>query len=390
MRRSRPVSLPRLAVVLGSLLLVLGFAPGASADGPLKEAAITWIYAPSPVSEGTPVWFDATFDSTDVPAFGTVRIREASTGEILASTEVTGTHALVRNDQIRLWPVGAHELVAEFVGDPTFVQASATTTIDVVPDTVVEANVFPLNVSTFYPLADGYRNRLGISGQCSEFSGCSPKVEIYTDTNRIVRRWILPDISQNQYKVSWDGRTASGTLLRAGRYRIHHTIHDWAGNVLVVDQWVTLSHRTVRWVTVSTTWSGGSYTTSDVGGSGWISRAASSYAGGVRIGVHAATHGGYAWIADRDRLVVGLAHRAMKVSVLGRTLQAGNTAFVWCSPTSQAETIRTVYQWYTVPVSSSCWPQGVAHPIVQVYGTHALTVDVAKIRFVYQYAVWAT
>ncbi len=389
MRRSRPARLPSLALVLGSLLLGVGAAPVAfAADAPLKDATVTWIYAPSPVREGTPVWFDATLDTTDVPAFGTFSIRDTATDEILATVDVTGTHALVRNNEVRLWPVGSHELVAEFVGDPAFVQASATTTIEVIPDTVVEATVFALNLTTFYPKADGYRNRLQIWGQCAEFSGCTPKIEIYTESNAIVRRVIFPTISQNQYKLMWDGRTAAGVLVKAGRYRIHHTIVDWAGNVLHVDQWVSLSYRTVRWTTVTVTWNGGSYVYPDAGGSGWISRSASSYAGGVRLGVRAATPGGWSSIAFRHRLHTGLAYRSMYVRALGRSLTAGSENLLWCSPSSQAVSLTTTYRWYSTPVNSRCWPQGVAHPKLNVYGTHTRTIDIAKVQITYAYASW--
>ncbi len=402
MRRSRVLAIAAALLFAGSALIVPAatpralaaaatIAPGqraATGDEPLKDTIVAWeSHAPTTRLDGDPSWFNVTFDSTEVPAFGTLRIRDASTDTVLGSKAVTSTHVQMDVGLVVL-ALGSHEIVAEFIGDPAFVQASISVTIDVIPDTVIAANVFALNLTTFYPKADGYRNRLRIWGQCSEWSGCSPKVEIYTEANQIVRRWIFPAISQNQYKVMWDGRTASGTLLKAGNYRIHHTIVDWKGNALHVDQWVTLSYRTVRWTTVTVTWSGASYVYADTGGTGWISKSASSYAGGVRLGVRAAAHGGWANIAFRHRLHTGLAYRSMSVRALGRSLTAGTEQFLWCSPSSQAVSFTTTYRWYSTPVNSQCWPRGVAYPTINVYGTHARTVDVAQVRITYAYASW--
>src|SRR4029079_7055902 len=183
-------------------------------------------------------------------------------------TAVTSTHTFL--SQSFSLALGTHDLRAELTGDATFVPATLEATLEVVPDTEVNANPFPLNLTTFYPLADGYKNRLKISGQCIEYVSCLPTIEAYTKDGRMVRRWTLRARTVNPYAVIWDGRTATGTLLQAGTYRIRHVIRDWKNNLVTYDQWVVLSHREVRRVIVSVSRPGDAYTSSHRSGTGRI------------------------------------------------------------------------------------------------------------------------
>ena len=120
-----------------------------------------------PTLEGGNLFFQAIFDSGLAPSPGTLRIRDATGNRILGSKAISSTHETLSIGPIAL-SVGTHDLRAEFVGDPTFVQASTAQSFTVTADTFVDANSFKVSATTFYPVVDGYRDTVTISGWCVE------------------------------------------------------------------------------------------------------------------------------------------------------------------------------------------------------------------------------
>ncbi len=140
--------------------------------------------SPPFVPEGTAVQFNVTLETTSTPASGTLRIRNATAGTTLAQTTVTGPSISLSTPAVVL-PVGNTEIVAEFVGDPTYAQTSVTRVQTVTKDTTVDAGSLRASPAKFYPSVDGYKDTVKISGTTLE--PATVTVRIYNSHGAWVR-----------------------------------------------------------------------------------------------------------------------------------------------------------------------------------------------------------
>ena len=112
--------------------------------------------------------------------------------------------------------------------------------VTAVPDTTLDASGVGTDVTTFYPVKDGYRDKLTISGLRNE--PISVDIRVYSPTgSRVVLTRIA--LGAGAYSYLWSGRTSSGVVRAAGRYKVVQTLKDGAGNTLVVTKYVNLSHK---------------------------------------------------------------------------------------------------------------------------------------------------
>ncbi len=94
-----------------------------------------------------------------------------------------------------------------------------------------------LSASTIWPTRDGYRDTLKITEQMAE--PARARLDIYGPTGHRVRRvYFSYDTGSVAYR--WNGRTAGGSILPAGRYRLVTTSKDLAGNIRHVTKYVWL------------------------------------------------------------------------------------------------------------------------------------------------------
>lgn len=184
------------------------------------------------------------------------------------------------------------------------------------PDTVVQASGMGVSASAFYPYVDGYRDTVALRGTRTEKA--SVAIAIYSPTGSKVRAFAVAAAS-GAWSVAWNGRTASGTALAAGKYRVVQTVTDTWGNKLSSTAYTTISWKRLYTYTFSRTIDAGAYAAYGRVATGSISRASSSYAGGVRLST--GTGGGAAAVGYAVSVPAATIYKSISFQVLGR----GNT-----------------------------------------------------------------
>jgi hypothetical protein len=137
--------------------------------------------------------------------------------------------------------VGTYTYEATYSGNATTASSSDQFTFEVTaePDTVLDASGVTRDYSTFYPVKDGYRDVLTLSGMRNE--PITVTIRIYGPTGKKVLTRVLASAS-GAYAAHWSGRSSSGKVLASGKYKIVQTLKDLAGNSLVVTKYSTISH----------------------------------------------------------------------------------------------------------------------------------------------------
>jgi hypothetical protein len=143
---------------------------------------------------------------------------------------------------------------------------------------------------------------------------------IYAPTGGKVRTLAAP-AAVGAYSIAWNGKNTAGTLLPAGKYRIVQTLTDLWGNHLAVTSYVNLSRKKLYTYTYSKTLDGAAYSAVGDAGTGSVSKAKSSYTGGVRIttGLNGSAGVGYAFTVPAATI-----YKSITFQALGRgNLQSG-------------------------------------------------------------------
>jgi hypothetical protein len=207
---------------------------------------------------------------------GSVRFTEA--GGILATGQLQpgswGSPAMAEATVAPL-KAGEHQIVATFYGpDGTAGPSSAPLVVEVLPDTQVSAHDVIVTPSVFYPVKDGYLDTLTIKGQLDEPARVS--VAISSGASGEVVRRLTGSKPTGPYQFTWDGRSSSGVLQPAGKYRVVQTLVDQVGNRLTATATATLSHKVMTYSTASVTASGASGLLSGTGPDYLVYRAGST------------------------------------------------------------------------------------------------------------------
>ena len=162
---------------------------------------------------------------------------------------------------------GTRHIRAEYAGDETHAPAnSAPYTLTVTNDSV-QASGVTIDLATFYPFKDGYRDVVRAKG--TRIEPASVKVTIYNASNRVVRTISIARAA-GAYSIPWNGRSNGGTLQVAGRYKIVQLLTDAAGTKLTVSKFVTLSRKKLVYSTKYVTKNGSSITAAGTLGNGSI------------------------------------------------------------------------------------------------------------------------
>ena len=196
-----------------------------------------------------PITFTATLapdaSGVTVPVTGTVTFQVD--GAVRATVPVAGGTASYASPPLAS---GSHTVLASYTpdlpGSASFnAGASAPLTKTVVANTV-RASVVGLSGTTIYPVADSWRDTVAVRG--SRLEPLAVSIAIYSPTGARVRTKTFARAS-GSYAYTWNGRTSSGTILAAGRYRVVQVLADAYGARRTYTSYVALSRKRMYWYT---------------------------------------------------------------------------------------------------------------------------------------------
>ncbi len=197
-----------------------------------------------------PLTFTATIvpnaTGVTVPIGGTVVFSIDGT-PLPAVTVAAGRAAL----PAQMLGAGAHQVTAAYSGDGSFRGGTAAPIGQIVTANVVEASSVAMSGSTIYPYRDTWRDTITIRGSRTE--RLSVTIRIYKPSGSVLTTRTF-SAGTGAYASVWNGRTNSGSILPAGRYRVVQTLSDPSSVPTLRKSWtsyVTLSTKRMVWRTVS-------------------------------------------------------------------------------------------------------------------------------------------
>lgn len=259
--------------------------------------------------------YDPGFLITPLPDSGTVSLK--IDGVEKASGSMHDQHLF----DAASFAVGTHTVEADYTGDADFADSvsTGTFTFTVLPN-IVHVTGVGLDLGTFYPRHDGYRDVVHAVGDRLE--PASVTVSIFNSAGHKVRTLTAPS-AEGPYSIAWNGRTSAGTLLPAGRYKVVQVVKDAQGKTLSVTRYVALSHKILITKTGYVTKLGKSLTVSGHTGGGTVTKVAS---GPVRLKA-GSTVPGYAFGGWQFTLPSAISYSKL-------TLQVNDTAPLVSGPNS--------------------------------------------------------
>lgn len=195
---------------------------------------------------------------------GTLTITDYTTMSVLGSIPVTSATKSLQVTPVLA--VGSHTIAAEYSGTNDYGPSSAGLGINVLPDTGVALTKVVVTPTTFYPYRDSYLDYVTIGGTLDELATVS--IAVYSSSGHRVARSNLGTRS-GAYAYRWTGRSSTGSILPAGRYRVVQTLHDLTGHALATTAYVTLSTKRLYTQTVTLTKSARQYAKRAASWIGW-------------------------------------------------------------------------------------------------------------------------
>ena len=149
--------------------------------------------------------------------------------------------ASLSSNQLR---VGSHSIRARFGGSSWHLAATSDpVAVTVAADTAVHATFKP-STSLVYAYKDGYRDTVSLGGVLDERATVT--IKVYAGT-RVKRTWSLGTRNPGAFGVTWNGKTASGTKVAAGKYTAKAFLKDALGHTRTITGYVTVSWRQAVW-----------------------------------------------------------------------------------------------------------------------------------------------
>jgi len=232
------------------------------------------------------------------PLTGSLEWRNADTAAVLQTDDVEVDQTYPATPTT----VGIKHYEAEYSGDTTH-EGSTSAVFDLTAtNDFVQATGVTIDVATFYPVRDGYRDYVHAKG--NRLEPVSVRILIYNSSNRIVRTLTLARAAGG-YSITWNGRSTSGALQPAGRYKIVQQLTDAANMKLTVSKYVTLSLKKLVYSTKYVTKNGSAITAAGHVGNGSI---AVSSTGIARL---RASSGGWAGAGYQFSLPSAITYRSI-------------------------------------------------------------------------------
>jgi hypothetical protein len=248
---------------------------------------------------------------------------------------------------------GTHKISIQYAGDSKHLSStSGLYEIVVTPDIVHVTDVHVGDGNTkFYPIVDGYRDTITARGYLAERAKVVVSV-VNTVTGAAVRTMDLGWRPIGPYASAWNGRSTDGALAPAGAYTLIQSFRDEAGVEAVLREGLIVSHEKLVLHTYTQTIAAGSFVESAKTGSATISKAGSSYSGGVRINSGGST-GSLAWVAYDFTVPRSITQTSLTFAVRGRgslTAPAGSFLEVFNGRTGTYDSFEAIggdYDWYS-------------------------------------------
>ena len=328
----------------------------------------------------------------DWDATGTVTFRDVTgpTPVVLGMVTLAANEAddLVATLGVRLAGAGVHAIDAVYDGNTKYWPSSSNVvSITVSPDVAVSASGVGVSYSTFYPYKDSYRDTVAVRGTPGE--PVTVLVRVYNSSGRVVRSWSLASRS-DAWALAWNGRTASGTRLPAGRYRIVQTLRDPLGHARAFTTYTTISNKRLYWYTGSITKYGNQYSQLNYSTFGWV-LPSNRYSRGVNL--YGNIYDEWAWVGYSFAVPAAAVYGTLKFKVLGSPQAGRGVPYLsfWNFGSGYEDGERWVgrsYAWYSTSVS------GPAHvrsrrvrAYVTVVGSNMGYYDVARVQLTFRYAL---
>jgi hypothetical protein len=150
-------------------------------------------------------------------------------------------------------------------------------------DGSVEAGSLRASHAKFYPVKDGYRDRVTMTMRA--FEPLTSRARVVNASGRTVRRFSAVESGGKQV-WTWNGRRSSGRLVPDGTYRFVVTSADRLGNKRTVGAKLVVSRQRLVWRTARVTLAASRYAAADRDVDGWVRASRSRYGGGAVV------HGG--------------------------------------------------------------------------------------------------
>jgi hypothetical protein len=215
------------------------------------------------------------FQEGNATALCTVPVSTENSQGCTLTFNTAGSYSLTAVYSGNTWVTGS-------TSDPAFV-------VTVNPD-VLHVSGVGIDVATFYPYKDSYRDSVIIRGSRTETVGGTAK--IYSPGGSLLKT-ITISRGIGAYSTSWNGRNSSGTIYAEGKYKIVQTLSDNAGTTKAFTNYVNLSKKRLVTTTKSITKLGSSLNAKGTAGTGTISISTSAGTAVVKAGSAGAAAVGY-------------------------------------------------------------------------------------------------
>jgi hypothetical protein len=147
--------------------------------------------------------------------------------------------------------LGPHTVTATYSGDETFLGGATASLTRTVAANLVSATGVGVSDTSIYPVKDAWRDTVAIRGTRNERLGVT--IRIYSPAGKLLTTRSIP-AGAGPYASTWNGRTAGGTILPAGKYRIVQVLADPSTVPALTKTWtsyVTLSTKRMTWKTAT-------------------------------------------------------------------------------------------------------------------------------------------
>ena len=323
------------------------------------------------------------------PAAGTVVF--TSTSDEVGSAQVDASTG-VATARLRFGSPGDMRVRATFLGASGFAGSqSIEVPVVVTPDAAVHPVDAGVSSGVFYPVKDGYRDTVDVTGVLLDPARVS--VAIYAGSKRV--RKVDIGAKVDDYAWTWNGRDDRGKLLPAGRYRVVQSFRDAAGHTATYSSVTTVSLKKLVWKKGVVTRNGVDADGWDASAFAWVSGAYSGFAHGVDL--YGNVYDSWAWVGYRFTLRAAVRYGTVTWAVRGHnpphainTGPAHLSLWDWTlGDEGDLYETDTFYGWYWMTLDADAYvsEDRKVQAYVSVFGADRGHFDVETVRLTYTYAV---